>query len=69
MRSIRSSIIEYRREYGRTYHSYKDGSPCYPPSPPQLRAPLPKDAWLTHGIYHPEYVFPNDHIENDRLGL
>ena len=30
--SIVSSVLDFRREHGRTYHSYKAGSECEPGS-------------------------------------
>lgn len=27
--SLESNIRRYRRQYGRTYHSYKEGSECF----------------------------------------
>ncbi|KAF6803350.1 methyltransferase domain-containing protein [Colletotrichum plurivorum] len=56
--SLRSSLLDYRQENGRTYHKYKDGSKFSQRRTFQCRLlTLP-----------PEYNLPNDERENDRLG-
>ncbi|KAF6803728.1 methyltransferase domain-containing protein [Colletotrichum sojae] len=57
--SLRSSLLDYRQENGRTYHKYKDGSKFGQRRTSQCRL-------LTSS---PEYNLPNDERENDRLDL
>jgi len=56
--SINSSILEYRREHGRTYHGYKA---C-------LASSLPVTD-LMQTSKDGKYAYPNDEPENDRLDL
>lgn len=59
-RSVTDSILEYRRENGRTYHRYKEGSMYSKMFLPAKN----RETWLTD----PEYWAPNDEVELDRLG-
>ncbi|KAJ4245732.1 hypothetical protein NW762_013856 [Fusarium torreyae] len=56
--SLKTSILKYRKENGRTYHAYKDGGETSSPSNIE-NGRLTKRA----------YVLPNDEIENERLDL
>ncbi|KAI8682056.1 hypothetical protein NCS55_00459900 [Fusarium keratoplasticum] len=57
--SLRSSILNYRQENGRTYHQYKDGS----------KATLAVDLIDRVLIRRLEYNMPNDDLECERLDL
>ncbi|KAI8680666.1 hypothetical protein NCS56_00472400 [Fusarium sp. Ph1] len=56
--SLRSSILNYRQENGRTYHQYKDGS----------KATFAVDLIDRVLIRRLEYNMPNDDLECERLG-
>lgn len=53
--SLASSIMAYRRENGRTYHAFKDGSKEFP-----IPANGTRDRQTTNTIL--EYVLPNDDV-------
>lgn len=55
--SLSSSMVDYRRENGRTYHRYKDGS----------ELPL-NNRRINPIITSLEYNLPNDELEAERLG-
>ncbi|KAJ3466642.1 hypothetical protein MRS44_004206 [Fusarium solani] len=57
--SLRSSILSYRQENGRTYHQYKDGS----------KATFAVDLIDQVLIRRLEYNMPNDDLECERLDL
>lgn len=56
--SVSNSIFDYRRENGRTYHAYKDGSRLSLLYYPEFS-----------NLIILEYALPNDEREKERLGM